>query len=467
MPHIFGVTELTTAIKDVVEAQFPFVFVRGQVSNLSRPGSGHLYFTLKDEGAALGTVWFKNTRLAGTVGGERIDPLTGEVQTVDTQALWLQNGMDVLCAGRLTVYPPRGVYQLVAELVEDMGVGRLYLEFEALKRDLTKKGYFAQERKRPMPVHPTRLAVITAPTAAALQDFLRVGETRGFGCQLRLYPTLVQGDAAPAQIVKALRAAGRDGWSQAAILIRGGGSLEDLWAFNSEDVATAIFESPIPVMTGVGHEVDVTIADLVADVRAATPSHAAQLLWVDRDQLEQQVDEAETALAKTARRWLGTMDAQVTELERRLSWLSPVQRLERIEERLDMMLDRLHRVRREWALSEYRQLESLETRLHQAFSVSTIATSQGDVEDQSRQLQLFTRRWLDTKQMELERLEIRLASLDPMEPLSRGYGLVQKLKTGTLVRSVEHVQEGESVSIRLIDGGMTAHVTNIEQDSNL
>ncbi|WP_027184878.1 exodeoxyribonuclease VII large subunit [Desulfovibrio inopinatus] len=466
MPHIFGVGELTTAIKDVVEAQFPFVFVRGQVSNLSRPGSGHLYFTLKDELAALGVVWFKNTRLAGTVGGERIDPLTGEVQPIDVQASWLQNGMEVLCAGRLTVYAPRGVYQLVAELVEDMGAGRLYLEFEALKQELSSKGYFALERKRPMPVHPTRLAVITAPTAAALQDFLRVGENRGFGCQLRLYPTLVQGDAAPAQIAKALRAAGRDGWAQAAVLVRGGGSIEDLWAFNTIEVATAIFESPIPVMTGVGHEVDVTIADLVADVRAATPSHAAQLLWVDRDQLMQQVDESEAALAKAARMWLAGKETRLSEAEQRLRWLSPGQRLERIEERLDVFLDRLRRIGRELTTSKTRAVENLENRLHQAFGMSSVIAKRTEVDALAKQLTFCARRWFDEKQMELERLEIRLAGLDPLEPLTRGYGLVRKLDSGKLVRSVKQVDMGESLSIRLADGGMEARVTSVEQDSN-
>ena len=180
-----------------------------------------------------------------------------------------------MVAGRLTVYAPRGVYQLVAEVVQEVGAGKLWLEFEALKKDLAAKGYFEAARKRPLPHHPTRVAVITAPTGAAIRDFIRIGRERGYGAAVRIYPTLVQGDAAPMGIVRAILRAVADDWAEILVLLRGGGSLEDLWAFNTVEVAKAVFASPLPVLTGVGHEVDVTIADMVADVRAATPSHDA------------------------------------------------------------------------------------------------------------------------------------------------------------------------------------------------
>ncbi len=204
MPQILSVRELTSRVKDVVEAEFPFVWVRGQVGNISRPGSGHIYFTLRDEEAGLSVVWFKNAqRESLSVSGERYDPLTGEILSGSPGA-GLAVGQDVLCAGRLTVYPPRGTYQLTAELVEDMGQGRLHLEFEALKRELADKGYFDQDRKMRPPAHPERVAVITAPAGAAIRDFIRIGRARGYGCEVRLYPVLVQGETAPGMIARAL-----------------------------------------------------------------------------------------------------------------------------------------------------------------------------------------------------------------------------------------------------------------------
>lgn len=311
MSAIFSVSELTRSVKNLLEAEFPFVWVRGQVTNLARPASGHIYFTLTDGDAALSVVWFKSSQSSAKPvqqGVEKVNPLTGEVEEEEGGTALagnaIEDGMEILCAGRLNVYEPRGQYQLVAELVQGQGVGDLAVAFEALKKKLSEKGYFEADRKIAIPRNPKRVAVVTSPSGAAIRDFLRIANTRGTGSEIRIYPSLVQGDRAPEQIASALDQADTDDWAEVAVLIRGGGSLEDLWAFNTEPVADAIFRARLPVITGVGHEPDVSIADFVADKRAATPSHVAQELWPRREMLAQQLDDLEISLTRSYAGWL-------------------------------------------------------------------------------------------------------------------------------------------------------------------
>jgi exodeoxyribonuclease VII large subunit len=330
VPHVYTVRELTRAVREVLEGQFPFLWVKGQVTNLSRPGSGHIYFALRDEDSILNVVWFRSSQtVPSALSAERIG-----------------QGMEVVCAGRLVVYPPRGGYQLVAELIQEEGVGRLHLELEALKKKLSGLGYFDPSRKRPLPARVSRVAAVTAPTGAAIRDFLCLSCDRGIAGTIRIYPTRVQGEDAPAEIAAAMDRACRDGWAEVLVLIRGGGSLEDLWAFNTEIVANAVFESTLPVVCGVGHEIDTSIADLVADVRAATPSHAAQLLWPERTTLLQTVDDLELALTRSIDRHLEQAAGRLRAMSQALSWLSPARRLERMVERL---CEQEGSLRRGWA----------------------------------------------------------------------------------------------------------------------
>jgi exodeoxyribonuclease VII large subunit len=343
MPHIFEVRELTGAVKDVLESQFPFVWVRGEVGGVSRPASGHVYFNLKDAQARLSVVWFRRSQRCVAPGG--VDPRTGEVLEHGCTTE-LTEGTTVLVAGRLSVFEPQGAYQLVAELVQEQGAGQLAMQFEAMKARLAGLGYFDPGRKRPLPPHPARVAVVTAPTGAAIRDFLRLAGERGWGSAIRIYPTLAQGEQAPARGAAALDAACADGWAEVVVRIRGGGSLEDLWAFNTEPVAEAVYRSGLPVVCGVGHEVDTSIADLVADVRAATPSHAAQLLWPERGALMQRVDVLEQGLVAAAGGLLERREAALGQMEKALRWLSPAQRLARMEERLGTALRDLLRAAR-------------------------------------------------------------------------------------------------------------------------
>lgn len=453
--HIFSVRTLTQAIKDVLEGEFPFVWVRGQVSNLSRPPSGHVYFSLKDEDATLNVVWFKGAQpKAGKDDGERVNPLTGEVES--GAPLQLADGLEVLVAGRMNVYPPRGAYQLVAELVQGQGMGELAVAFEAMKAKLAAKGYFDPDRKMTPPRNPRRVAVITAPQGAALQDFLRVAGDRGYGAVVRLYPSLVQGDSAPSQIAAALDRADRDGWADVVVLIRGGGSLEDLWAFNTEPVAEAIFRCRLPVVCGVGHEVDTTIADLVADLRAATPSHAAQVLWAERGVLRQQADEIFLSLERSMKRFLDEREALLNRHVQGLMWSSPARRIERGGFELERLGDRLRQAALRMAGERRDAAARLEERLHRAFGPARIMALESELDRTRTALAQSASALVARRRDALRDLEGSLAALDPAAPLARGYALVRG-RDG-FVRSRLDVRPGDTIHVQVSDGEFGAEV---------
>ncbi|QGY38873.1 exodeoxyribonuclease VII large subunit [Pseudodesulfovibrio cashew] len=490
MSAIFTVSELTRSVKNLLEAEFPFVWVRGQVSNLARPASGHIYFTLTDGDAALSVVWFKSAQAASqpvTDGGERINPLTGEVEeTAGTTALsgsGLEEGMEVLCAGRLNVYEPRGQYQLVAELVQDQGVGDLAIAFEALKKKLSEKGYFDEDRKMAIPRNPKRVAVITSPSGAAIRDFLRIADTRGTGAEIRIYPSLVQGDLAPEQLAKALDQADAEGWAEVAVLIRGGGSLEDLWAFNTEPVADAIYRSRLPVVTGVGHEPDVSIADFVADKRAATPSHAAQELWPRRETLAQRLDDLELAMTRAYTGWLLSKGTDFEHLRRALVWLSPERRLERMSDRYAGLLTRLEDAGQDLIFNKHRDARDCVERLGRAYGPGRMRALSAETaswvrrmsnayntrrtEDTARQtgalvqrLRTAMERLAEDRSQELKLADTALSGLNPEAPLERGYALIRVERTGQFLRNPKEVTNGDALAIRVREGNVTAVVTS-------
>ena len=458
MSQIFTVRELTDALKKTIEGAFPFVWVRGQVSNLSRPASGHLYFSLKDTDAVLNCVWFKGNQR----GDEKFDPLTGEVfedGPKPSLARTMQDGTEIMCAGRLNVYPPRGSYQLVVELAQDVGLGQLFMEFEELKRKLGAKGYFEPMRKRKLPYHPEKVAVVTAPSGAAIQDFLRISSTRGWGAKIRIYPALVQGELAAAQLAKQVARVNAEGWADVIVLIRGGGSIEDLWAFNDEALADQIFGSRIPVVAGVGHEVDTTIADMTADVRAATPSHAAQLLWPERSMLVQSLDELEMRLAKRVEQQVNAKEHTLHTLERGLGWLSPEQRLGRLDDQFKGLRTRLQGAMELRLKSDAQTVAYAQERIGRAFGADALEQKVQAVGLLQNRLQWAGESVLLNAERRLERAAITLESLDPQKPLERGYSLVQRAD-GTFVRSVEDVSVGEQLNVRVHDGVMDVRVEN-------
>ncbi|MBT8762534.1 exodeoxyribonuclease VII large subunit [Desulfohalobiaceae bacterium Ax17] len=453
MAHIFSVSELTTAIKEVLEVQFPFVWVRGQVSNMARPGSGHIYFTLKDEQASIRVVWFK-----GSQGFSRKDGLS--------LAESLEDGQEVLCAGRIGVYPPRGTYQLIAELVQEQGLGDLFLAFEALKKKLAELGYFDPEHKKPIPYHPEKIAVITAPHGAAIQDFLRIAQDLGLGSEIRIYPSLVQGDQAPKEIVRAINLANAHNWAEVLVLIRGGGSLEDLWAFNTEEVAKAIFESNIPVLTGIGHEIDTTIADLVADKRAATPSHTAQLLWPERKVLAQDLDEQEIRLHNALRKFFVHKETILQQMHKALTWLSPEKQVQRTEERFEHMRERLEQAWVGFVRRQEDRLGLLEKGLKTVFGPDYWQVRAQMLSTYEMQLKGGIQKIMTGCEARLDLVEERLSGLDPLKPLARGYSLVEIEKTGKYLRRKQEVEPGDKLGIRLLEGSIRAEVVKDKEGEN-
>lgn len=474
--HILSVSALTKAIKGTLETAFPFVWVRGQVANLSRPSSGHVYFSLKDAESSLAAVWFKGNQQ----DRERFDPLTGEVYEEGPRpsiALRLENGQEIVCAGRLRVYGPRGIYQMLVELAQEVGLGRLYEEFARLRSSLEALGFFAGERKRPLPENPQRVAVITAPHGAAIHDFLRIAQNRGLGAAIRIYPVPVQGDGAPPAIIAALQRIWDENWAQAVVLIRGGGSIEDLWAFNDEGLARAVHASPVPVLAGIGHEVDFTFADMTADLRAATPTHAAQLLWPDRKELFREWHRLAAALEQAERRWLEQQQDRLERLVRGLKWHSPERAVAAWKERLASCLQLLANAGRLALEKREACLAALRSALDTAPALLPVKRER--LEDLSRRLDLSGPPSLERKanalrdaqaglarsaadlltrtEHALERAMLRLEGMNPLAPLERGYALAYK-EDGTVVRLKSDVASGESLRLVVSDGDIPVRV---------
>lgn len=441
METIHTVGALTDILRETLERRLPFVWVRGEVTNLSRPGSRHLYFHLKDERAQLQCVWFSHKQ---RTGAEKFDPLTGEVYESPQPpvAETLRNGMELLCAGAISVYAARGQYQLLVELVQPAGKGLLAQEFEKLKMRLFNAGYFAIERKRPIPANPVRIALITSPKGAAIHDFLELAQARGSGARIRLFPAPVQGDGAAAAITAMIELANSQDWAQAIVLIRGGGSLEDLWAFNEEVLATAVYNSRLPILAGIGHEVDFTLADMTADLRAATPSHAAQLLWPLRRELWQQLDDLETALIRAEGANLVKAEKELARVENALNWLSPAQKLARLREQLGALSSRLAR-------GIMLLLERKEANL--AYQIEKCG--------------LGAEKFVMGINLKIDRLAQALKALNPAAPLGRGYARLYNA-SGPVV-SVKQLAPGSPVNAMLADGELSLEVTRITPDSGL
>ncbi len=482
MNNILTVSALTEQLRRNLEGRFPFVWVRGEVTNLSRPVSGHIYFTLKDARAQLQCVWFAGRQ----GGGGKFDPLTGEVYASprpDPTAL-IRNGIELLCAGPLGIYAPRGQYQLLVEFVEAGGAGALAQAFEERKARLAALGYFAQERKRPLPANARRIALITSDRGAAIHDFLELAASRGLPASIRVFPVPVQGCEAPAAIAGALTLANSQGWAQVAVIVRGGGSLEDLWAFNDENLAETIFNSRIPVLAGIGHEIDFTLADLTADVRAATPSHAAQLLWPLRRELMQAVDDLDIRLARAMKNIIGLASERLAQKSSSLALLSPCGRLRRLKEKNEELSSRLHKNVSVWLRQKLEILDRgneallrapgfarmlamheqklawLEQILPQTVK-RILSAAESGVSALAERAWMLLLQQLGTRQARLDILTQKLEAVDPAAPLRRGYALLYG-KDG-LLRSVDGIERGQTIEAQLVDGRIVANVEAIKQ----
>ena len=430
-------SQLNALARNLLEDAFPLIWVEGELGNLSRPASGHLYFTLKDERAQVRCALFK------------------------PKSQWLKfvprEGLRVLARGRLTLYEARGDYQLILDTMEEAGEGALRRAFEQLKAKLQAEGLFDRTRKRPLPDHVRRLGVLTSPSGAAVRDVLSVLRRRFPLLEVDILPVQVQGDTAAAQIVRMLQAAGRSGRYDALLVTRGGGSLEDLWAFNDEALARAIAASPVPVVSAVGHEVDVTLADFAADLRAPTPSVAAELLVPDRADLAARLRADARRLQTLQQRLLHQAAQRSDRAALRLQTQRPQARLEALHRRQHDALRRLHAA---WA----RQDQQRRAQLRHAAAVLRASRPQRRLSllrERLRALaprpQAATARSLQRHALRLHGLARSLEAVSPLATVARGYAILLR-EDGRIVRSVADTARGDRLDARLHDGVLKLRV---------
>jgi exodeoxyribonuclease VII large subunit len=482
--RVWKVSEVSERIRDLLEGEFPDLWVEGEVSNYHAAQSGHLYFTLKDEKSQIRCVCFRDQ-----VRGLRFRP---------------EDGLHVTVRGSLSVYEPRGEYQIYVSLIEPVGFGALQLAFEQLKKRLETEGLFDPARKKPLPVLPRHIGVVTSPAGAAIRDILRVLRRRFPNVHVLLFPVRVQGEGASKEIVQALQYFNRARSVDVLIVARGGGSLEDLWAFNEEIVARAISASQIPVITGIGHETDFTIADFVADVRSPTPSAAAEIVVLTRREFERHIAEHSRQLVQRIRFLLLEWRHHVRELEthrgfRQIEILIR-QRRQQVDElaselavglrgRLEQARHRLMearsrvvtvdlrrraqalRVRFERGTGELRAaLERLVMRKRRCFTAAQMQVASLDLrarvarlrrslEQREGELQLRAGRLLVVKRRRWEAAEVRLRERSPFQLLERGYSIAYDA-AGRVLRSLDQVAPGDDIAVRIARGQLGATVRN-------
>jgi exodeoxyribonuclease VII large subunit len=446
---VLSVSELTGQVRQLLEKQIGSVWVGGEITNLRAQSSGHIYFTLKDAGAQLNCVLFR-----------------GEAARNRSA---LQDGQKVLLQGDVTVYEARGQYQLIVRAVELQGVGALQIAFEKLKQKLAAEGLFAPERKRPLPEYPQRIGLVTSPTGAAIRDVLHVVQRRNPALEIILAPCRVQGDGAAEEIAAAIRLLNE--FSAAAtdeemrrpqataangldliLVTRGGGSLEDLWAFNEEIVARAIFESAVPVVSAVGHEIDFTISDFAADMRAATPSAAAEIITEGVFASREFVAEAPGLLRRKVRQRLENAGTEVEQLQGRLTRVHPRRRLNEFLQRLDDLQTGLLRCAKQGTKERQVAWHNLATRLLRVRPAQLLKQRRELLKTTRHRLRELARVHLRNWQNRFSATEARLRLLGPEQVLARGYSITADAATGKVLREAAEVEPGQRLQTRLKTG---------------
>ena len=438
--EILSVSALNHMARQALENRFSLLWVSGEISNLRRPASGHLYFALKDESAQVDCVMFR-----------------GRAQLVPFR---LQDGLRVEARALVTLYEARGGFQLNVEALRHAGIGALFEAFARLRERLEKEGLFAPERRQPLPRHPRRIGIVTSPQAAALRDILAALARRAPHLPLILYPTLVQGEGAAANIAEAIGRAAARAECDVLIVARGGGSIEDLWAFNEEAVARAIDACPIPVIAGIGHETDTTIADLAADCRAATPTAAAELASAGWFEAQAELSRLAEALGRQARRRLQEYMQRIDLLARRL--VHPGERLGRLRAETAHLATRLAAGLRRRLGAASADLQRLESRL--ARCRPEVRHARRDVSDLAARLGASIEGSLAQRQTLLSSLAASLEHLSPLAVLGRGYSLVRKAD-GSIVRDARQLSVAEAVQLTFGSGAAEAQVTRLNDSS--
>ena len=434
---VWTVSQITARIRDLLESEFEDIWIEGEISNVRPSQAGHLYFTLKDDKAQIRCACFRDKLRA-----IRFRP---------------EDGLRVTVRGSVSVYELRGEYQVYVTQIEPVGLGALQLAFEQLKQKLSAEGLFDPARKKPLPLLPRRIGLITSPTGAAVRDVLRVLSRRFAGLHVLLYPVRVQGGEAPGEITAALEFFARRHAADVILLVRGGGSLEDLWAFNEEKVARAIAACPLPVICGVGHEVDFTIADFVADVRASTPSNAAEIVVGTRKEFQRQVGELSADLMQHMRHLLLTRRARLHELEAHRSFRRLERLLHQHRQHADDLTARLGGQLRSRLDAERRRVDVAQARLRSFDFHSRLDALSHRLARTRQDAAIRIGRTLRSSAERVERLRTQLEERSPQRILERGYSIAYDAR-GDVVRSTEQVELGDSVSVQLARGKLKTEV---------
>jgi exodeoxyribonuclease VII large subunit len=436
--RLFTVSEFTEILRHMLDREFGDLWIAGEVSGCKQAPSGHYYFTLKDEEAQLKCVCFRSSARY-----LRFKP---------------QDGISVLARGRMDIYAGRGEYQLVVEALEPQGHGALQFAFEQLKKKLALEGLFEASRKRALPKYPARIGIVTSPSGAVVQDILHILSRRFPGLHLRIYPALVQGEGSVEQVCRAIEYFSRSDWAQVVIVARGGGSLEDLWTFNEEAVARAIAACSVPVISAIGHETDFTIADFVADLRAPTPSAAAELVICTREQILEQIAERRKKLEQWTRYRITMAARRLHQQEMQRVTTALHRAINRRAQQVDELEQRL-RDRIRFSTSDHRRrLGDLAERLRRQDVRLRFAAVRRRLERAEDAMTQCMKLRLSRAQNRLMPLSAHLTQLSPFKILNRGYAIVQN-ETGGIVKSALDAPVGASIRIRLAQGRLAAEVT--------
>ena len=442
--EILSVSQLNRTARQLLETGLPMTWVEGEISNLARPASGHIYFSLKDEQAQVRCAMFRaaNQRL-------RFEP---------------NAGLQVLLRARVSIYEPRGDYQLIVEHMEEAGEGLLRKRFEQLKAKLAQEGLFDESHKLSLPAIPNQIGVITSPSGAAIRDILHVLRRRYPSASIVLYPTRVQGAGAKEEISVALKTAVQRAECDVLILARGGGSLEDLWAFNEESVARSIYACPIPTVTGVGHEIDFTIADLVADVRAPTPSGAAEIVVPDRKELLRELQIQANRAGTAVRRMLLVTSESLRQLGGRLTRSHPATILQRLTQQLDDLTQKLIAKAEHNLTAISWEIGMLRRRLTAASPVGQAQRRSADIATMQIRLNNAMHQHLEAASKRLAVSVAGLQAVSPLATLQRGYAVVSDAKTGAIIGNASTMQKGDRIDVRLARGKLHAIVKKTRSD---
>jgi exodeoxyribonuclease VII large subunit len=434
---IQSVSELTKSIRGLLETEFPFVTVVGEISNLRKPYSGHLYFTLKDNDAQLRAVLFKQQQryLA-------IDPA---------------DGLEVICRGRITLYEPRGEYQLLVDTIESQGAGQLQIAFDKLKSSLAQEGLFDQAAKQPLPFLPNKVSLITSPGGAAVHDFLQMADNRYPGLPIEVVPTRVQGEYAPGEIVDALTVLNQRKDTDVIILCRGGGSIEDLWAFNEETVARAIYASKIPVVSAIGHEIDFTISDFVADFRAATPTAAAEAVIPDRLTLLARINRANNELSNNLLRIIDRYRLQINTQKRILG--DPSILVTNFSLKLRNITTELGHALKTRLNAKLQELKFHEDSLRDANPGRVLSLKKQRIVELCKLAQLLIGLKIDKERDRLGKAAALLDAVSPLAVLGRGYSITLGRTDRKVIRDSHELAVGEEIEVILDSGSLEAEVT--------